>query len=106
MKVRKNDKVIVITGKDKGKSGKVLRVHPKLGKVVVEGVNIVTKHVRPRNSNEKGQKAFFPAKLDVSKVMVLCPKCGKATRVGYRKTESAKQKNERICKKCHQAFTA
>ncbi len=105
MKVRKNDKVIVITGKDKGKSGKVLRAHPKLGKVVVEGVNIITKHVRPRNENEKGQKAYFPGKLDVSKVMVLCPKCGKATRVGYRKVESAKQKNERMCKKCHQAFT-
>ncbi|MBI2645214.1 50S ribosomal protein L24 [Candidatus Uhrbacteria bacterium] len=106
MKIKKNDKVIVIVGKDKGKSGTVLRAIPALGKIVVEGVNIKTKHVRVRRQGEKGQKIFFPAALNVSNVKLVCPKCGVPTRVGYRMLDSRdavlKQKKDRMCKKCKQ----
>jgi large subunit ribosomal protein L24 len=110
MKIRKNDNVAVITGKDKGKTGKVLRVYPSLGKLVVEGVNVVVKHVRPKRTGEKGQKVYFPAKIAVSNVMMLCPKCGKKTRIGSRpikqKSElGRKEKKDRICKKCHDPLT-
>lgn len=109
MKIKKNDKVIVIAGKDKGKSGTVLRSIPAIGKVVVEGANIRTKHVRVRRDGEKGQKIFFPAALAVSNVKLICPKCGVPTRVGYQildtKGENLKQKKDRMCKKCHQPIS-
>lgn len=109
MKIKKNDKVIVITGKDKGKSGTVLRSIPPLGKIVVEGVNIRAKHVRTRKEGEKGQKIFFPAALAVSNVKLICPKCGVPTRVGYRmldtRSENVRQKKDRMCKKCRQPIS-
>jgi len=108
MKIKKNDKVILIAGKDKGKSGTVLRVLPDLGKVVVEGVNIKTKHVRVRRQGEKGQKIFFPAAVNASNVKLVCPKCGAPTRVGYRMldaTDNLKQKKDRMCKKCKQTIS-
>lgn len=108
MKIRKNDTVAVIAGKDKGKTGKVLRVFREENKLVVEGVNILTKHVRARSSGEKGQKAYFPAKIHVAKVMLVCAKCGQKTRVGYRvsQTEQSRSKKERMCKKCTQPINA
>lgn len=111
MKIKKNDTITVITGKDKGKSGKVLRAYPERSVVVVEGVHVVAKHVRPQKGGEKGQKVYFPRPIATSKVMILCPKCGQATRVGYRKiqdqeTLSIKSKKERICKKCNQSLNA
>ena len=108
MKIKKNDTVAVIAGKDKGKTGKVLRVLVEDEKLVVEGINILTKHIRPRSAGEKGQKAYFPGKIHVSKVMLVCTKCGQKTRVGYRvsHTEQARSKKERICKKCTQPINA
>jgi len=97
MKIRKDDTVLIISGKDKGKKGKVLKAFPKKRKVLVEGVNIRKKHIRPRREGEKGQIVEIPTPIDVSNVKLICLKCKKATRVGYKIME---QKKYRICKKC------
>ena len=97
MKIKKNDNVAVISGKDKGKSGKVLRAIPGLEKVLVESVNVVKRHQRPRKQGEKGQISQMPSPIHVSNVMLICPKCSKPTRVGYRFEGESKS---RVCKKC------
>lgn len=100
MKVKKGDLVRVISGKDKGKEGKILRVIPKLNKVIVENVNIVKKHQRPTQQLREGGIIEQPSPIHVSKVMVICPSCGKPTRVGYRILEEGKK--VRICRKCNE----
>ena len=95
MNVKKNDTVVVITGKDAGKSGKVLEVNAKTNRVVVEGVNIVSRHTKARKAQEKSQIVKKEAGIDVSNVMILCPKCGKATRVKHTVVDG---KNVRACK--------
>ena len=97
MKIKKNDNVAVISGKDKGKSGKVLRAMPKAEKLLVESVNIIKRHQRPRKQGEKGQILQMPSPIHVSNVMLICPKCSKPTRVGYRLEGVVKS---RVCKKC------
>ncbi len=97
MKIKKDDKVVVLAGKDKGKQGKVLVADPKGGKVVVEGVNVATKHRKPRKQGDEGGIIKVETPIYVSKVQLVCPKCGKATRVGF-KVEDGKK--SRICKKC------
>lgn len=97
MKIRKGDNVLIITGKDKGKKGKVLRTIPATNKIVVEGLNVVKKHVKARRQGEKGQRVELPSPLSAGKVMLVCPKCGKNTRVGYRVSGETKS---RLCKKC------
>jgi large subunit ribosomal protein L24 len=97
MKIKKGDNVKIISGKDRGKTGKVLRVFPEAGKALVEGLNLVKKHVRPRKQGEKGQRVSVPAAIDISSIMLVCPKCSKSSRVGYK--ISGKDKF-RICKKC------
>jgi large subunit ribosomal protein L24 len=99
MKIKKNDTVLIISGKDRGKRGRVLDVFPKEEKVIVEGINIRKKHIKPKRSGEKGQIVELPAALPISNVKLICPKCGKATRVGYKIVE---KKKYRICKKCGQ----
>lgn len=111
MKIKKNDMVKIRAGKDKGKTGKVLRSYPLIQKVVVEGVSVVAKHVRAGRDGQKGQKIYLPKPIAVSKVMIVCPKCGQATRIGYRAVPHqqgvvSKVKKERVCKKCHQSFTS
>ena len=83
MKIHSNDEIIVITGKDKGKKAKVLRAMPKEQKVLVEGVNIMTRHVKKQGATP-GQKVSFEKPIDVSNVMLVDPKTGTPTRVGYR----------------------
>ncbi len=101
MKIRKGDKVLVIKGKDKGRKSKVLRGFPKELKVLVEGINIKKKHRRPRREGEKGQIVEVAAPLPVCRVKLICPKCGKPTRVGYKIIKTAGEKKKvRICKKC------
>lgn len=95
--IKKGDNVVVITGKDKTKTGKVLEVSPKDGKVLVENVNIVTKHQKPRSQQDKGGIVKKPAAIEASNVMVVCPECGKATRVAHTEVEG---KKVRSCKKC------
>lgn len=87
----------MLSGKDRGKTGKVSRVLPKTGKAIIEGLNLVKKHVRPKKQGEKGQRVSVPAAVDVSSLMLVCPKCSKASRVGFKTVEKNKF---RICKKC------
>ncbi len=97
MKVKVNDNVLVLTGKYKGKQGKVLKTDPKAGKVIVEGVNIVHKHEKARKANETSRIVTEEAFIDASNVEVVCDKCGKATRVGHIEVDG---KKVRVCKKC------
>lgn len=96
-KIKKGDTVKVITGKDKGKTGKVLRVILSNGRVLVEGINLYQKHVRPRTANEKGQTITVPRSLAISNVQLICSSCGAATRVGFTVANNSKS---RTCKKC------
>ena len=97
MKIKTGDNVIVLSGKDKGKTGKVLRADPKGQKVIVEGVNVATKHQRPRKQGEEGGIIKIESPIYASKLQVVCPKCGKATRVGHKIENGTKS---RVCKKC------
>ena len=97
MNIKRDEKGIVLSGKDKGKEGKVLSVDPKAGKVIVEGVSVASKHSKPRKQGEKGGIIKLETPIYACKVMVVCPKCGKATRVAH-KLENGK--NVRVCKKC------
>ena len=107
--VKKNDQVVVISGPAsiKGKQGKILSVAPKTGKVVVEGVAYVTKHQKSRRQGEQGGIFQKERAIDASNVMLICPKCGKATRVGHNSVESVREdgtkKNTsvRVCKRCN-----
>ena len=97
MNIKKDDKVIVLSGKDKGKQGKVLSADPKAMKVVVEGVNVATKHQKPMKQGQDGGIIKVETPIYVSKVQLVCPKCGKATRVAHKVTGD---KKVRVCKKC------
>ena len=97
MNIRKDDKVVVLSGKDKGKEGKILTADPKAAKVIVEGVNVATKHQKPRKQGEEGGIIKVETPIYVSKVMVICPKCGKPTRVAHKLDAG---KSVRVCKKC------
>ena len=97
MSIKKGDTVIVLSGKDKGKQGKVLEVMPKSGKVVVEKVNVVSRHTKPRKQGEQGGIIQKEAPIYACKVQVVCPKCGKGTRVAHKIVDG---KKVRVCKKC------
>ena len=97
MKVKKNDTVHVLTGKDAGKTAKVLVAMPKENKVVVDGINVQKKHKKARSAQEVSSIQNQSGAIDASNVLVVCPACGKATRVAY-KVEG--DKKARVCKKC------
>ena len=97
LNVKKGDTVLVLAGKDKGKSGKVLVAMPADNSVVVAGVNIIAKHKKPRSAQDKGGIIKKEGKIDASNVQILCPNCGKATRVAH---EVKDEKKIRECKKC------
>ena len=97
LKIKKNDTVVVLSGKDKGKQGKVLGTIPSEAKVVVEGINKVTCHIKPRKQGEQGGILQKEAPIYACKVQKVCPKCNKPTRIGH-KVEG--DKKVRICKKC------
>ncbi|MCX6752889.1 MAG: 50S ribosomal protein L24 [Candidatus Nomurabacteria bacterium] len=99
MKLKKGDNVIVITGKDKGKKGKIVSVLVEKNRVVVEGVNMMKKHQKPRKSGEKGQVISIPTAMHASNVMILDPKSGKPTKIGKKKVG---EKMVRIAKKSGQ----
>ena len=98
MSIRKDDLVVVLSGRDKGKQGKVLEVHPKAGKVVVEKVNVVSRHTKPRQQGEQGGILKKEAPLYASKVQRVCPKCSKPTRPAHKVLADGKK--VRVCKKC------
>ena len=97
MKIKKGDQVKIISGKDRGKRGKVLSVFVSKRKLLVEGLNVVKRHRRPRKEGEKGQRVEVPAPIDISNVMLICPNCGKPARIGYKIENNSKF---RICRKC------
>jgi large subunit ribosomal protein L24 len=97
MKIKKGDNIMVISGKDRGKKGKVLGVFPKANTAVVEGVNLRKKHSRPKKEGQKGQVIQVPMPMNASNVMLICSSCNKPRRAGYKVFEN---KKTRICKKC------
>ena len=97
MKVKKNDTVLVLTGKDAGKTAKVLVAMPKENRIVVDGINVQKKHKKARSAQEVSSIQNQSGAIDASNVLVVCPACGKATRVAY-KVEG--DKKARVCKKC------
>ncbi len=99
LNIKKGDTVLIISGKDRGKKGKVITSLPPENRVVVEGRNIIKKHVRPKKQGEKGQIVEVPAPLHVSNVKLICPKCKQPTRVGHKLAGDNKY---RVCKKCNQ----
>lgn len=103
MKIRSGDKVKILSGKDKGKTGKVLQVFIAKAKVSVEGINLMYKNMRPRKQGEKGQRIQFPAPIAISNIAVLCPKCHKFTKIGYKII--SKNKKMRVCKRCQETFS-
>ena len=98
LNIKKDDTVVVITGKDKGKKGKVMSVLPSKGTALVEGVNLATKHKKPRKQNEQGGIIKQEAPIQLSNVMLVCSKCGKATRPAKKILEDGRK--VRVCKKC------
>ncbi|MBQ9424068.1 MAG: 50S ribosomal protein L24 [Pyramidobacter sp.] len=98
MNIKKNDTVIVLSGKDKGKKGKVQRTLPESGKVLVEGINMATCHVKPRKQGDQGGIIRRESPIYACKVMRVCPKCDKPTRAAYKLTDDGKK--VRVCKLC------
>jgi large subunit ribosomal protein L24 len=97
LNIKKGDEVKILAGKDRGKTGKVLEVSPKTEKIVVEGLNISVRFSKPKRQGEKGQRMELPSAMPVGKVMLVCPHCGKPTRVGHDLSDKG---NFRKCKKC------
>jgi large subunit ribosomal protein L24 len=109
MNIKKGDKVKILAGKDQGKIGKVLQVFAAANRASVEGLNLLIKHMRPRKQGEKGQRIEFPAPINLSNVMLVCPKCDRPTRVAHKylevmKNDIKQKKKVRICKKCKQVM--
>jgi large subunit ribosomal protein L24 len=102
MKIISSDTVQVIAGKDKGKTGKVMRALHDSKKIVVEKVNVITKHIKKRADGTPGQIVKFEKPIDVSNVKIICPNCKKPARVGYKKLENGKK--ARFCKKCQEGI--
>lgn len=103
MRVRKNDQVLVLSGNFKGKKGKVLKVFPETRRVIVEGVNFIKRHSRPTQQNPKGGIIEKEAPIHASNVMVICPKCNTASRMGRQSVFDAERNRKnrvRICKNC------
>ena len=98
MNIKKNDKVIVLSGRDKGKTGEVLSADPKAGKVVVQGVSVATKHQKARKQGQESAIIKVETPIYAGKVMVVCPKCNKPTRVAHK--VGADGKKARVCKHC------
>ena len=102
MKIKRGDNVKVIAGDDKGATGVVIKVFPKEERVLVQGVNIVKKHVKPKKAGDPSGIIETESAIYASKVQVVCPKCNKPTRVGVKVYEDGKK--DRMCKKCGETF--
>lgn len=103
-KIRKGDIVLVLAGKDRNKTGQVIRVDREKGRVVVEKINLAKKHLKPNQQYPQGGIIDIPRPLDISKVMVVCPHCQKPTRIGSKVTTDKKQKRLRLCRRCQQSL--
>jgi len=102
MKIRKNDNVIIIAGKDRGKKGKVRRVFPKKGRLTIEGLNMIKRHSRARGGARQAGIIELEAPLHASNVMLICDKCGKPTRVGFKPLDDGRK--ARICRSCQEVI--
>ncbi|MEK7198087.1 MAG: 50S ribosomal protein L24 [Patescibacteria group bacterium] len=98
MRIIKGDNVIMVSGKDKGKHGKVIKSFPKDNLVIIENINLKKKHQKPKSAGKKGEKIEVSRPVAVSSVMLICKNCGKPTRVGYKILDNGKK--VRVCKKC------
>jgi len=99
MKLKKGDSIIVTAGKDKGRKGKIEKIFPKDGTILITGINVYKRHMKKRDEKHPGGIISLPKPLDASKVMLMCPSCGTKTRVGYK---NLKDEKVRICRKCSQ----
>jgi large subunit ribosomal protein L24 len=102
MKIRKNDIVKVLAGKDKGKTGKVLKIYPAKNKAIVEGINYFAKHARKTQDNPKGGIMHKESPIDISKLSILCTRCGKPARIGF--SVLADNSKARICRICKEVI--
>ena len=102
MKIKKGDKIKIMAGKDKGREGKVEKNYSKQNKILVSGVNLYKKHIKKSDQAPRGGVVEVPRPLDTAKIALICPKCGKVTRVGY---IYEKGKKLRVCKKCKSKFS-
>lgn len=98
MKFKKGDQVKIVSGNDKGKQGKILSVLREENRIVVDGLNMKKKHMRPRQQGKKGEVILIPAAFMASRAMIVCQKCGKAARIGYKINDAGVK--SRVCKKC------
>ena len=101
-KIRKGDDVMVMAGRERGKRGRVQRINRKDGRLVIDGVNMTVRHIRPRPGVQQAGRIDLEAPLNASNVRVVCPHCNKAVRVGFSVLEDGKK--VRVCKKCHEAI--
>ena len=97
MKLKLGDTVQMLAGKDKGKKGKILKLFTNSSKITVEKINLITKHIK-KSSTKAGERIRYEAPTYASKAILVCPKCGKTTRIAYKKLENGKK--QRICRKC------
>jgi large subunit ribosomal protein L24 len=102
LRIKKNDTALVLTGKNKGKSGRVLSVTPSEDQIIIEGVNVIKRHMKPSKKYAQGGIIEKEAPVHLSKVMLVCPKCSKPTRIGN--TIPGDGKKLRICKKCKEVM--
>jgi large subunit ribosomal protein L24 len=101
IKIKKGDEVIMLNGKDKGKKGKVLKIIKKSNRVIVEGLNLVKKNLKPKKQGEKGEIISMPRSVNISNVAIFCSRCNKGVRVGFRLSSDQKM---RICRKCQETI--
>ncbi len=109
MRVRKNDEVLVLAGNYKGKKGKVLKVFPEEQRVIVEGVNFIKRHTRPSQQNPQGGIVEKEAPIHIANVQVVCPKCGKPTRLGSTQVQDEvrnRKSSVRVCKNCNEMLVS
>ncbi len=102
LNIKKDDQIVVISGKDKGKKGKVLSAYPDQNRILVSGINLVTKHKRPKNQRDPGGIIHQEAPINASNAMLVCNKCDKATRAAKKTLDNGKR--VRVCKKCGDTF--
>ncbi|MFC1594918.1 50S ribosomal protein L24 [Patescibacteria group bacterium] len=100
-KFKKGDTVYIAKGKDRGKTGKILKVFGEAKRIIVDGINIKKRHIRPKRTGQKGQVVEVPGKMIWSNVRIVCPQCKKSTRIGF---VSESDEKKRVCKKCKTAF--
>jgi large subunit ribosomal protein L24 len=104
MKVNKNDTVLVISGNDKGKKGKILKVFPAKQRIIVEGVHFIKRHTKKSNKNPQGGIVEKEGSINASNVMVICGRCNQPTRIGRKRLEDGKR--ARVCRKCNEMIPA